>query len=118
MEVAATGVTAQGHLIQTVGQTLRVMGVTPVVELSRWPDGTKLRVGGVIIARQRPPTARGTAFIALEDEGGVVNVVLRSEVFTTYREVLRNRFVVIEGTLQWQGRVCGVVGERVLAVEG
>ena len=44
-------------------------GVTPIAELSRWPDGTKLRVGGVIIARQRPPTARGAAFIALEDEG-------------------------------------------------
>ena len=118
MELATTGVTAQGHLVQTVAQTLRAMGVTPVAELSRWSDGTKLRVGGVIIARQRPPTARGTAFIALEDEGGVVNVVLRPEVFAAYREVLRSRFVVVEGTLQWQGRVCGVVGRRVLAVEG
>jgi len=75
-------------------------------------------VGGVIIARQRPPTARGTTFIALEDEGGVVNVILRPEVFTAYREVLRGQFAVVEGTLQWQGRVCGVVGERVLAVAG
>ena len=75
-------------------------------------------MGGVIIARQRPPPTRGVAFIALEDEGGVVNVVLRPEVFEAYREVLRSRFVVIEGMLQWQGRVCGVVGERVLAVEG
>jgi len=117
MEMATTGVTAQGHLVQTVAQTLRAMGVTPVAELSRWPDGTKLRVGGVISARQRPPTARGTAFIALEDEGGVVNVILRPEVFAAYREVLRGTFLVVEGTLQWQGRVCGVVGERVLAVE-
>jgi hypothetical protein len=60
----------------------------------------------VIIARQRPPTARGTTFIALEDEGleasaaGVVNVILRPEVFTAYREVLRSRFVVVEGELQ------------------
>ena len=90
----------------------------PMQELSHWPDGTKLRVGGVIIARQRPPTARGTAFVALEDEGGVVNVLLRPEVFAAYREVLRSRFAVVQGTLQWQGRVCGVVGERVLAVEG
>ena len=118
MEMATTGVTSQGHLVQTVAQTLRAMGVTPVAELSHWPDGTKLRVGGVIIARQRPPTARGTAFIALEDEGGVVNVILRPEVFTAYREVLRGTFLVVEGVLQWQGRVCGVVGERVLAVEG
>ncbi|HQI83416.1 MAG TPA: DNA polymerase III subunit alpha [Anaerolineae bacterium] len=118
MEVTTTGVTAQGHLVQTVAQTLRAMGVTPVQELTQWPDGTKLRVGGVIIARQRPPTARGTAFIALEDEGGVVNVVLRPEVFAAYREVLRSRFAVVEGVLQWQGRACSVVGERVLAVEG
>ncbi len=72
---------------------------------------------GVIIARQRPPTARGTAFIALEDEGGIVNVILRPEVFAAYREALCGRFVVVEGTLQWQGRVCGVVVEQVLAVE-
>ncbi|MBN1262286.1 MAG: hypothetical protein JXB35_16525 [Anaerolineae bacterium] len=52
---------------------------TPVMELAQWPDVMRLRVGGVIIARQRPPTARGTAFVALEDEGGVVNVILRPE---------------------------------------
>ena len=75
-------------------------------------------MGGVISARQRPPTARGTAFVALEDEGGVVNVILRPEVFVAYRDVLRGRFAVIEGTLQCKGRVCSVVGERVLAVEG
>jgi len=45
-------------------------------------------------------------------------VILRPEVFTAYREVLRGTFLVVEGVLQWQGRVCGVVGERVLAVEG
>jgi len=118
MEIATTGVTTQGHLVQAVAQTLRAMGVTPIAELAHWPDGTKLRVGGVIIARQRPPTARGTVFIALEDEGGVVNVILRLEVFAAYREVLRGQFAVVEGMLQWQGRVCGVVGERVLAVEG
>jgi hypothetical protein len=92
---------------------------TPLLrELSRWPDGTKLRVDGVIIARQRPATARGTAFIALEDEGGVANVILRPEVFTAYREVLRGRFAVIEGTLQWQGRVCGVVGQDHYSTSG
>ncbi|MGC9396528.1 MAG: hypothetical protein ACP5J4_16920 [Anaerolineae bacterium] len=48
----------------------------------------------------------------------MVNAILRPEVFAAYREVLRGTFVVIEGTLQWQGRVCGVVGERVLVVEG
>jgi len=59
MEVATTGVTAQGHLARTVAQTLRAMEVMPSTELSHWPDGTKLRVGEAIIARQRPPAARG-----------------------------------------------------------
>jgi len=36
----------------------------------------------------------------LEDEGGVVNVILRPEVFTAYREVLRGLFAVVEGVLQ------------------
>ena len=48
----------------------------------------------------------------------MVNVVLCPEVFAAYREVSRGRFAVVEGTLQWQGRVCDVVGERVLAVKG
>ena len=57
----------------------------------------------------------GYPMISLEDEGGVI---LRPEVFTAYREVLRSRFVVVEGVLQRQRRTCGVVGKRMLAVEG
>ena len=89
----------------------------PVQELSRWPDGTKLRVGGDHCpAASADGAGRGVHRVG--GRGGVVNVVLYPEVFAAYREGLRSRFVVIEGTLQWQGRVCGVAGEWALAVEG
>lgn len=72
---------------------------------------------GVIVARQRPPTARGTAFLALEDKGGLINVVLRPEVVEAYHSALGSPFVVVEGKLQWRGQAISVLGRRVVAVE-
>jgi error-prone DNA polymerase len=72
---------------------------------------------GVIVARQRPPTAKGTAFLALEDEGGLVNVVLKPEVYEAHRKILRSPFVVIEGKLQRRGQAISVLARKVVAVE-
>ncbi len=76
-EVAATGVSSREHLVKLVARQLWTMGVTQSKALADVGDGEKVWVGGVVVSRQRPPTARGTAFLALEDEGGLINVVLK-----------------------------------------
>jgi error-prone DNA polymerase len=116
-EVAHTGVSAGAHVTALVGDRLRAMGVTPSGKLPELKDGVKVWVGGVVVSRQRPPTARGTAFLALEDEGGLINVVLRPEVYEESAGALRAPFVVVEGQLQRRGQAIGVLARKVVAVE-
>jgi len=79
--------------------------------------GCKVWVGGVIVSTQRPPTARGTAFLALEDEGGLINVVLRPKVYEASRKALKSPFVVVEGRLQKRGQAISVLARRVIPLE-
>ena len=116
-EVAHTGVSAGAHVTALVGDKLRKMGITPSGALADLRDGVKVWVGGVVVSRQRPPTARGTAFLALEDEGGLINVVLRPEVYEASRKALRSPFVVVDGRLQRRGEAISVLARRVVALE-
>jgi len=89
-EAAYTGVSSREHLISLVGEQLRAKGVTPSRELAEVRDGAKVWVGGIVVSRQRLPTAKGTAFLALEDEGGLINVVLKPKVYEASRKALRS----------------------------
>ena len=73
-------------------------------------------VGGVVASAQRPPTAKGTAFLALEDEGGLINVVLRKEVYEEHRRLLKAPFVAVQGRVQRRGEALSVVAVKVVAL--
>jgi error-prone DNA polymerase len=113
-EQAYTGRTAKQHLTAAAAQVLREMGVTPVVELAESPPGTPARVGGVILARQQPPTAKGITFLALEDATGVVNVVLKPVVVAKSRKALEAPFVIAEGQVQQRDGAISVLASKLL----
>lgn len=115
-EVAHTGVAAGEHLAALVSDRLRAMGITPSGALADLRDGHKVWVGEVVVSHQRPPTARGTAFLAPADEGGLINVVLRPKVYEDSRKA-KSPFVVVEGRLQKQGQAISVLARRVIALE-
>jgi integrase len=56
--------------------------------------------GGIIVARQHPPTAKGFAFLAVEDSDGMVNVVVSLDVYAQCRAAIHAAFVIIEGVVQ------------------
>jgi len=116
-EVAHTGVAASAHLTTLVGDQLREMGVTPSGALPDLHDRARVWVGGVVVARQRPPTAQGTAFLALEDEGGLISVVLRPRVYEASRQALKSPFVVVDGRLQRRGQAISVLARKVMPLE-
>jgi error-prone DNA polymerase len=59
-----------------------------------------MRVAGWAVVRQRPPTAKGHVFITAEDEEGLVNLIVRPDVYERYRDPLRNTPLLwIEGRL-------------------
>jgi error-prone DNA polymerase len=77
-------------------------------------NGIAVRVAGWVIVRQRPGTAKGFFFLTLEDETGVVNVIITPQLFDKYRMVLVDHpFLMIEGALQHQDNVISVKARSV-----
>ncbi|GAA0616977.1 error-prone DNA polymerase [Brevundimonas kwangchunensis] len=77
------------------------------------PNNRRVRVGGVILVRQRPGTAKGVCFITLEDETGVANLVLWPDVFERFRPVAMGaRMVLATGRVQAADGVTHLVVEQ------
>ena len=82
-------------------------------------DGRRVIVGGLVLVRQRPGTAKGVVFMTLEDETGVANAVVWQDVFVANRRtVMSARFLVVHGKLQRAGEVIHVVAERFTDLTG
>ncbi len=65
---------------------------------------------------RRPPTAKGTGFIRLEDADGIVDVIIPPQVYAECRAALRSAFVVVEGTLERKPAVVTIVAKRICAL--
>jgi error-prone DNA polymerase len=73
-----------------------------------------VRVGGLVVTRQHPMTARGTVFLALEDETGMVNVTLWPDTWARLRGVVRRHaLLLVDGELQREGSVVNLVAHEV-----
>jgi error-prone DNA polymerase len=109
-----TGLTVGPHPMAYRREWLNAMGIRRASELRDLPTGKRLRIGGCVITRQRPGTAKGFVFISLEDETGVANAIIRPDLFHENRLLLASeRFLAIEGILQNQDNVISVRAERV-----
>jgi error-prone DNA polymerase len=96
---------------------LRRQGVLSARDLLRVADGTRVRVAGAVIARQRPGTAKGFVFLSLEDETGIANAIITPQLFhEDHLIVVNQQFLLIEGRLQNQDNVISVKAERVSAL--
>jgi error-prone DNA polymerase len=70
-------------------------------DLGRLRHGTAVKLGGLVVARQRPGTAKGVCFLLLEDETGTVNLVVPPKVYERDRTIVRAEpLVIAEGVLE------------------
>jgi error-prone DNA polymerase len=112
-----TGMTVGPHPMSYHRANLRRQGILSARDLHRVPDGTRVRVAGAVIARQRPGTAKGFVFLSLEDETGIANAIITPQIFQEhYITVVHQQFLLIEGRLQNQDNVISVKAERVKAL--
>jgi error-prone DNA polymerase len=110
-----TGMTVGPHPMAYHRTRMEAMGIHKASELSRIPDGQYLRIGGCVICRQRPGTAKGFVFLSIEDETGVANAIVTPDLFQKNRLLLSSeQFLMVEGILQNQDNVISVKAERVL----
>jgi error-prone DNA polymerase len=95
-----TGTSLEAHLTELRRDVFTKAGATPINELPRLKHGQRVKIGGLIVARQHPPTAKGFEFLAIEDSGGMINVVIAPDVYARDRAALQGAFVLIDGVLQ------------------
>jgi error-prone DNA polymerase len=112
LDIDATGV-ADVQPIQHFRAQLDIANVLAANRLSAMPNHLVCKIGGMVITRQRPGTAKGFVFLTLEDETGLVNIIVRPDVYERYRRVIRqSKALVIEGTLQKEYGVVDVIMKR------
>jgi len=110
----ATGLTVGPHPMKYRREEMKRMGIYSAADLARLPNGRRLRIGGCVIARQRPGTAKGMMFLSLEDETGIANAIIAPDLLQKNRVLLiSERFVMVEGILQNQDNVIHIRAEKV-----
>ena len=113
-----TGLTVGPHPMAYRRAEMRALGIHPASSLKSMPSGRRLRIGGCVIARQRPGTAKGFVFLSLEDETGIANAIVNPDLIQENRILLvSSRFLMVEGILQNQDNVISVKAERVLPLD-
>lgn len=114
----ATGVSPEGHPFGHLRPRLRAAGIRSVADL--WTDqpGRRLVVAGLVTHRQRPGTASGTTFLNLEDETGLLNVVVSPGLWKRQRRVATHAAgLVVRGILERSEGVVNLVADRLDPLE-
>jgi error-prone DNA polymerase len=110
---AVIGLDARRQVVTLFRPALDRLGAVTNASLAERPSGP-IRIGGLVVTRQHPMTAKGTVFLALEDETGMVNVTLWPDVWARLRSVVRRHaLLLVDGDLQREGEVVNVIARQV-----
>ncbi len=100
-DYAATGLTLRRHPLALLRPRLDALGWRTAEALNCLPHNAPARACGIVNMRQRPPTAKGTLFVTIEDETGSVNLIVWKDLVERERDaLLRSRLLAVEGV--WQ----------------
>ncbi len=100
-DYTATGISIERHPIELLRPSLTARGARSTSELATTGHGAHVLAGGLVIARQRPGTAKGITFLLLEDEHGTLNVIVPARLYEANRATVRTQpLVLVEGRLE------------------
>ncbi|MFI5225106.1 MAG: PHP domain-containing protein [Candidatus Limnocylindrales bacterium] len=106
---AVIGLDARRQVVGLFRPALERLGAVTNAALAERRPG-RVRIGGLVVTRQHPMTARGTVFLALEDETGMANVTLWPDTWARLRTVVRRHaLLLVDGELQREGNVVNIV---------
>ena len=124
-DYATLGTTLGPHPMSLLRQRCRVEGIRGlggVVDsrrLAELPGDIGVAIAGLVVGRQRPGSAKGVTFLTLEDEFGMVNVVVWPHLAIRYRRVLlESRLLRVVGRLESQAGVRHVIARRLVDLTG
>ena len=111
-EYAVLGFAASGHPLELLRDVLPP-GVVQSDALPRLEHGARVEVAGLVVARQRPETAKGFVFVLVEDVAGMVNVIVRPDVYREHRTAIRGEPLLwVRGKLAKDDGTVNVLAEE------
>jgi error-prone DNA polymerase len=113
-DFTGTGVNIGKHPMAYRRAEMDALGVRRAAELPNMRNGLPVKVAGAVIVRQRPGTAKGFVFLSMEDETGIMNVIVTPDLYEEHRfAVIGEPFLIVEGTLQNIDGVVSVKAARI-----
>ncbi|MGD7002781.1 error-prone DNA polymerase [Corynebacterium halotolerans] len=113
-DIASTGVTHQVQPMELLRGSLNAAGIVPAGHLLQVEDGSRIRIAGVVTHRQRPQTASGVTFLGLEDETGLINVMVSPGLWQRHRVLVRtSKALVIRGIIQNTTGAASLVADKI-----
>jgi error-prone DNA polymerase len=109
-EYELMGASPAGQVMRHHRPRLHARGILSCWQVKRTRAGRRVRCAGFVVVRQRPATAKGILFMSLEDESGLLDVVVKPPVYERLRDVLRGQpLIVVEGIVQRNGRAASLL---------
>jgi error-prone DNA polymerase len=116
-ELAVLGLSAGDHLMALYRAWLDKHGLQTSATLEGCDDGQRVRVAGLCVVHQAPPTAKGFHFLTLEDEWGMINVIVSpGVVLRDGRHLHGGRVLLVEGIAQREAEVVNLIAQRIAPV--
>lgn len=95
------GFSASHHIMELYREKLNTMKAIKSSALAHYRSGLPVVIGGYTVCLQMPPTAKGFAFLTLEDEAGLINIVVKPDEYRTYRTLIRlEPLLLVRGILE------------------
>jgi error-prone DNA polymerase len=117
-DYGTSGVTVGDHAMAILRKRLAVPMLATSAQLARLPTGGAVAIAGLVIARQRPGTAKGTMFLLFEDEWGTVNLIVPKAVYERHRHLARAEpLLLARGRLERSEGVVNVIVRELAALE-
>ena len=111
-DYATGGLSLKAHPCELIREQLKERRIITAAELGKLDRGW-VRVAGLVLIRQRPGTASGIVFETLEDETGVVNLIVRPDIYERYRPAARYAGLLeCRGYVERQGKVIHVMAKQ------
>jgi error-prone DNA polymerase len=112
-DYATTTLSLKKHPVALIRPHLEKLRITPAARIQETPNNRWVKVAGLVLIRQRPGTASGVVFETLEDETGIVNLIVWPHTFEKYHSAARHAGLLqCDGYVQRQGQVIHILAKR------
>jgi error-prone DNA polymerase len=108
------GLSPGDHIMTLYRSRLDEQGIHGSYGLAGCSNGQRIKAAGLLVVHQSPPTAKGFHFLTLEDEEGMINVIVRPKVYGRYQAIIRGaHLLLVAGMVQREGEVINLLAEHI-----